>query len=181
MDDQSPKLRMPQLDQFTYFTQFLWLCLLFFAFYIAVCNDGDGLLGISRILKLRNQLLSHGFQGDNSSRDDSHSRTLALEEISRKGLNAGVSYLYSSLSEVSHSCRPSLISSQGALLERQGKPPVGYSFLISSFGEISGARGMERNVFYLISKSSSSTPFSGTTLRNDIMLIHVSHGQGSIA
>nr|GEW76571.1 ribosomal protein L16, mitochondrial [Tanacetum cinerariifolium] len=26
---------------------------------IAICNDGDGLLGISRILKLCNQLLSH--------------------------------------------------------------------------------------------------------------------------
>ncbi|KAJ0734883.1 putative H(+)-transporting two-sector ATPase [Helianthus annuus] len=35
------------------------LCLFLFTFYIAICNDGDGLLGISRILKLRNQLLSH--------------------------------------------------------------------------------------------------------------------------
>ncbi|KAL8198166.1 hypothetical protein R6Q57_029974 [Mikania cordata] len=50
---------MPQLDKFTYFTQFFWLCLFLFTFYIAICNDGDGLLGISRILKLRNQLLSH--------------------------------------------------------------------------------------------------------------------------
>ena len=50
---------MPQLDKFTYFTQFFWLCLFFFTFYIFICNDGDGVLGISRILKLRNQLVSH--------------------------------------------------------------------------------------------------------------------------
>ncbi|CAA6663965.1 unnamed protein product [Spirodela intermedia] len=40
---------MPQLDKFTYFTQFFWLRLLF-TFYIAICNDGDGVLGISRTL-----------------------------------------------------------------------------------------------------------------------------------
>nr|UDH53957.1 ATP synthase F0 subunit 8 [Hemerocallis citrina] len=45
---------MPQLDKFTYFTQFFWLCLILFTFYIPICNDGDGVLGISRILKLRN-------------------------------------------------------------------------------------------------------------------------------
>ena len=50
---------MPQLDKFTYFSQFFWLCLILFTLFIAICNDGDGVLGISRILKLRNQLLSH--------------------------------------------------------------------------------------------------------------------------
>ncbi|KAL0352263.1 UNVERIFIED_CONTAM: putative ATP synthase protein YMF19 [Sesamum calycinum] len=50
---------MPQLDKFTYFTQFFWSCLFLFTFYIAICNNGDGVLGISRILKLRNQLVSH--------------------------------------------------------------------------------------------------------------------------
>ena len=55
--------------------------------------------------------------------------------------------------------------------------------MISSFGEISGSRGMERNIFYLISKSSystSSNPGWGITCRNDILLIHFPHGQGSI-
>ncbi|CAD5197553.1 unnamed protein product [Musa acuminata subsp. malaccensis] len=50
---------MPQLDKFTFFTQFFWSCLILFLFYILICNDGYGVLGISRILKLRNQLLSH--------------------------------------------------------------------------------------------------------------------------
>uniref|UniRef100_A0A452XER9 H(+)-transporting two-sector ATPase n=2 Tax=Triticinae TaxID=1648030 RepID=A0A452XER9_AEGTS len=50
---------MPQLDKLTYFSQFFWLCLLLFTFYILLFNNNNGILGISRILKLRNQLLSH--------------------------------------------------------------------------------------------------------------------------
>ena len=50
---------MPQRDKLTYFTPFFWSCLFFFTFYIPICNDGDGVLGISRILRLRNQLVSH--------------------------------------------------------------------------------------------------------------------------
>ncbi|CAN6454896.1 unnamed protein product [Victoria cruziana] len=95
---------MPQLDKFTYFTQF---------FYIR-SNDPNN-----------------------------------LEDISRKGFSTGVSYMYSYLFEVSQ-C---------------------------------GSRGMERNILYLISKSSYSTssqPEWGITCQNDIMLIHVPHGQGNI-
>jgi hypothetical protein len=158
--------RMPQLDKFTYFTQFFWLCLLFFTFYISICNDGDGVLGISRILKLRNQLVSH--RGNNIRSNDPNS----LEDILRKGFSTGVSYMYSSLFEVSQWCNAV------DLLGKRRKIT-----LISCFGEISGSRGMERNIFYLISKSSystSSNPGWGITCRNDIMLIHVLHGQGSI-
>lgn len=157
---------MPQLDKFTYFTQFFWLCLFFFTFYIAICNDGDGVLGISRILKLRNQLLSHR-ENKIRSKDPN-----SLEDILRKGFSTGVSYMYSSLFEVSQWCK------SVDLLGKRRKIT-----LISSFGEISGSRGMERNIFYLISKSSystSSNPGWGITCRNDIMLIHVLHGQGSI-
>nr|CAA41215.1 pol-urf [Brassica napus] len=77
---------MPQLDKFTYFSQFFWLCLFFFTFYIFICNDGDGVLGISRILKLWNQLLSHrgktllskGRLGKNRSSDSSRFEVSAL-------------------------------------------------------------------------------------------------------
>ncbi|KAJ0781169.1 putative ATP synthase protein YMF19 [Helianthus annuus] len=86
---------MPQLDKFTYFTQFFWSCLFLFTFYIAICNDGDGLLGISRILKLRNQLLSH--RTNNIWSKDPNS----LEDIFRKGFSTGLSYMYSNLFEVS--------------------------------------------------------------------------------
>ncbi|CAN1124850.1 ATP synthase protein YMF19 [Linum perenne] len=90
---------MPQLDKFTYFTQFFWLCLFFFTFYIFICNDGDGVLGISRILKLRNQLISH--QENNTRSKDPNN----LEDILRKGFSTGVSYMYSSLFEVSQWCK----------------------------------------------------------------------------
>nr|UBB40718.1 ATPase subunit 8 [Olea perrieri] len=157
---------MPQLDKFTYLTQFFWSCLLLFTFYIAICNDGDGVLGISRILKLRNQLVSH--RENNIRSNDPNS----LEDILRKGFSTGVSYMYSSLFEVSQWCNAV------DLLGKRKKIT-----LISCFGEISGSRGMERNIFYLISKSSystSSNPGWGITCRNDIMLMHVLHGQGSI-
>nr|BAB16713.1 orfB-F2 [Daucus carota] len=156
---------MPQLDKFTYFTQFFWSCLFLFTFYIAIWNDGDGLLGISRILKLRNQLLSH--QENNIRSKDPNS----LEDILRKGFSTGVSYMYSSLFEVSQWCNAV------DLLGKRRRIP-----LISCFGEISGSRGMERNIFYLISKSSystSSNPGWGITCRNDITLIHVPRGQRS--
>ena len=156
--------RMPQLDKFTYFTQFFWSCLFFFTFYIPICNDGDGILGISRILKLRNQLVSH--RGNNIRSNDPNS----LEDILRKGFSTGVSYMYSSLFEVSQWCNAV------DLLGKRRKIT-----LISCFGEISGSRGMERNIFYLISKTSYSTSSNpGWGCRNDIMLIHVLHGQGII-
>ncbi|CAN6697982.1 unnamed protein product [Malus baccata var. baccata] len=140
---------MPQLDKFTYFTQFFWSCLFLFTFYIPICNDGDGVLGISRILKLRNQLVSH--RGNNIQSNDVNN----LEDILRKGFNTDVSYMYSSLFEVSQWCNA---------VDLFGK------------GKISGSRGMEKNILDLISKSSystSSNPGWVITCRNDIMLIHV--------
>ncbi|CAN7088394.1 unnamed protein product, partial [Brassica rapa subsp. narinosa] len=80
---------MPQLDKFTYFSQFFWLCLFFFTFYIFICNDGDGVLGISRILKLRNQLLSH--RGKTIQSKDPNS----LEDLLRKGFSTEYILLFS--------------------------------------------------------------------------------------
>lgn len=157
---------MPQLDKFTYFSQFFWSCLFFFTFYIFICNDGDGLLGISRILKLRNQLLSH--RGKTIRSKDPNS----LEDLLRKGFSTGVSYMYSSLFEVSQWCKAV------DLLGKRRKIT-----LISCFGEISGSRGMDINILYNISKSSPSNPGRWITCRNcknAIMLIHLVHGQGSI-
>ncbi|KAM3382987.1 hypothetical protein P3S68_008562 [Capsicum galapagoense] len=132
---------MPQLDKFTYFTQFFWSCLFLFTFYIPICNDGDGVLGISRILKLRNQLVSHR---ENKIRSNDPN---SLEDILRKGFSTGVSYMYSSLFEVSQWCNA---------VDFLGKRRK--MTLISCFGEISGSRGMERNILYLISKSVHSNP-----------------------
>nr|BCT43031.1 ATPase subunit 8 [Musa itinerans var. formosana] len=157
---------MPQLDKFTFFTQFFWSCLILFLFYILICNDGYGVLGISRILKLRNQLLSH--RGNKILSKDPHS----LEDISIKGFRTGVSYMYSSLFEVSKWC---FIEFSVDYFGKRRKITF-----IESLGEISGSRGMERKILHLISKSSYNTSYSRITCRNSIMLIHVPHGQGSI-
>ena len=154
---------MPQLDKLTYFSQFFWLCLLLFTFYILFFNNNNGILGISRILKLRNQLLSH--RGNKIRSKDPKN----LEDISRKGFSTGLSYMYSSLSEVSQWCKT---------VDYLGKRRK--ITLISDFGEISGSRGMERQILYLISKSSYNTSSSRITCWKNIMLTHVPHGQGSI-
>ena len=83
------QIEMPQLDKLTYFSQFFWLCLLLFTFYILLFNNNNGILGISRILKLRNQLLSH--RGNKIQSKDPKN----LEDISRKGFSTGLSYMYS--------------------------------------------------------------------------------------
>lgn len=152
---------MPQLDKLTYFSQFFWLCLLLFTFYILFFNNNNGILGISRILKLRNQLLSH--RGNKIRSKDPKN----LEDISRKGFSTGLSYMYSSLSEVSQWCKT---------VDYLGKRRK--ITLISDFGEISGSRGMERQILYLISKSSYNTSSSRITCWKNIMLTHVPHGQG---
>ena len=147
---------MPQLDKLTYFTQFFWSCLFFLTFYILICNDRDGVLGISRILKLRKKLLSH--RGNNIQSKDPNS----LEDILRKGFNTGVSYMYSSLFEVSQWCKAVDLFGKGKKIS-----------LISCFGEIIGSGGIEGNILYLILQSSYSTS------KNDITLIHALNGQES--
>ncbi|TMX05268.1 hypothetical protein EJD97_025321 [Solanum chilense] len=154
---------MPQLKKFTYFTQFFWSCLSLFTLYIPIYNDGDGVLGISRILKLWNKLVSHR---ENKIRSNNPNN---FEDILRKGFRTGVSYMYSSLFEVSQWCK---------VVDFLGKRRK--MTLISCFGEVSGSRGMEKNIFYLISKSVHSNPGWAITFRNDIMLIHVPHGQENI-
>ncbi|GAV87527.1 YMF19 domain-containing protein/DUF1082 domain-containing protein [Cephalotus follicularis] len=157
---------MPQLDKFTYFTQFFWSCLFLFTFYIPICNDGDGIIGISKILKLRNQLLSH--RGNKiRSRDQKN-----FEDILRKAFSTGLSYMYSCFFAVPKWCKAIDLFGKGRKIT-----------LISCFREITGSQGMERSIFYLISKSSystSSNPGWGITCGNDIMLIHVLHGQGCL-
>nr|AMC32750.1 ATPase subunit 8 [Cleomella serrulata] len=155
---------MPQLDKFTYFSQFFWSCLFFLTFYIFICNDRDGVLGISRILKLRNQLLSH--RGETIRSKDPNS----LEDLLRKGFSTGVSYMYSSLFEVSQWCKAV------DLLVKRRKIT-----LIPCFGKICGFGGMERHMLYNISKSNPKDKNLGRwkipgNCRNATMLNQVVRG-----
>nr|ULQ69246.1 ATPase subunit 8 [Ecdeiocolea monostachya] len=153
---------MPQLDKFTYLTQFVWLCVLFFTFYILFLNNSNGIVAISRILKLRKQLLSH--RGNKiRSKDQMH-----FQDLSRKAFSTGVSYMYASFNEVSQWCKT---------VDYSGKRSQ-ITFL-SSFGEISGSRGIGCFILYLISQFEYKKTDS-RHLQNQLMLIHVPHGQGSM-
>lgn len=151
---------MPQLEKFTYFSQFFWLCLLLSSFYVAICNDGDGILGISRILKLRSQLLS---QRENPipSKDPK-----SLEDISTKSFQTGLSYMKKTFFEVGQWCKTNDL--------------LGKITLSSSFGEISSSGEIEKKLLYLIANSSTQTSESRIPCVNEIMLIHLLHGHISI-
>nr|AJP33525.1 ATPase subunit 8 [Pinus strobus] len=140
---------MPQPDKSTYSTQFFRLCLIFLTFHISPCRDG--VPRISRIPKPRNQLVPHQQRG--KPRNDPNS----LEEISGRGFSTGVSHMYSSLFEVSH-------SNKWCDADLQGRKKITY---ISRFGvgERSGSRRIERNVSYLIPKSSYHTCSSLSEVR----------------
>nr|QXE44245.1 ATP synthase subunit 8 [Sciadopitys verticillata]BDC46288.1 ATPase subunit 8 [Sciadopitys verticillata] len=169
---------MPQLDQFTHFTQFFWCCLLFFAYYLSPCNDGVPRL--SRILKPRNQLVPHQLSilGNNIRSNDPNS----LEDLLVRIFISGASYLDSSLFEVSRWCDADLL-----LLWR--KKWVHLS--CSCFGYLRGSRGMDRKILYLSPKYLltkivltlllTGIPFpsySTCTLLTVSGWVHVLHGNG---
>nr|ACK38307.1 ATP synthase F0 subunit 8 [Isoetes engelmannii] len=83
---------MPQLDQFTHFMQFVWLCVLYMTFYVLLYNNG--LPRISRILKLRKKQLSH-LMGI-----ESVEQTIIVP-TGLKVLRAHISYTYSIFGAVS--------------------------------------------------------------------------------
>jgi len=76
---------MPQLDQFTYLTQFVWLCVFYMIFYVLLFNDG--LPKISRILKLRAHLCADRSQGS----DPEHETVPSDNTVSKVPSNGGAS------------------------------------------------------------------------------------------
>lgn len=87
---------MPQLDQFTYLTQYFWLCVFYMTFYILLYNYG--LPKISRILKLRAYLVSQQNKDMHLFGDQNAQKSLVLPTV----LKNSYSYLYSSLSQASN-------------------------------------------------------------------------------
>jgi hypothetical protein len=129
---------MPQLDQFTYLTQFVWLCAFYMTFYVLLFNDG--LPKISRILKLRAHLCADRPRGI----DPQHETTLAGDRVPEgvagvasgqdvvfRTLNSSISYLNSSVTGAFSWCTRSV----GSLNANQLKP-MNKSYL-RSIGEIS--------------------------------------------
>lgn len=115
---------MPQLDQFTYLTQFVWLCFFFMTFYVFLYKDG--LPKISRILKLRAHLVSQQ-TGESSLSNKDVESSIVLQTA----LKSSLSYLYSSVSHASKWCSGMITSLNANQLK-----PLNKSYL-RSLGEIS--------------------------------------------
>lgn len=88
---------MHQLDQFTYLTQLFWLLIFYISFYILLCYNG--LPKISRILKLRKQLLSK--TAVKLVNDKNHLADVVMTE----SFTTSASYLSSSIWNASEWCK----------------------------------------------------------------------------
>lgn len=158
---------MPQLDQFTYLTQFVWLCVFYMTFYVLLYNDG--LPKISRILKLRAHLVSQ--QSKDTSRFAPFSRSgqaahLFLHSV-QVALKSSLSYLYSSVSGASKWCN-SMISS----LNANQLKPINKSYL-RSLGEI----GLSQVIKYSALEASAPISFLSAPVRtqwlNEIYILRI--------
>jgi hypothetical protein len=145
---------MPQLDQFTYFTQFIWLFVCFMSFYILLYNNG--LPKVSRILKLRNLLVNktqplsiehsqknNTLQGIFSSDTARQLPKASADLVIKDSLNSCVSFLNHSVKSASEWCtqmvshlntNPEFFSDTSSQ-----KNPLNYGY-IKSVGEISLAQ-----------------------------------------
>jgi hypothetical protein len=94
---------MPQLDQFTYLSQFFWLCIFFFGYYVLLLNNG--LPKIARVLKLRSYLQrsdsSSSSQSQLSNVDNSNAHN---DNLNTEIVNKTISYYNSSLSSITSWC-----------------------------------------------------------------------------
>lgn len=132
---------MPQLDQFTYLTQFVWLCVFYMAFYVLLFNDG--LPKISRILKLRAYLLSQQNTGTSQEEEKKNSlensSTIEKQDIVFQTLNQSISYLNSSVTGAFNWCSKSVDTLNANQLK-----PMNKSYL-RSIGEITLSQNIKNS------------------------------------
>ena len=75
---------MPQLDHVSYFSQYLWLCVFFFIFYVALLKGF--LPRMSRILKLRDAKTGGSTDGG-FSEDEKQSVDTSYQSVLNEGLS----------------------------------------------------------------------------------------------
>jgi hypothetical protein len=176
---------MPQLDQFTYFTQFIWLFVCFMSFYVLLYNNG--LPKVSRILKLRNLLVNKTaavtetstatavvrpklqleLQSNNESKSSNTSQVgtanaVGADIVIKDSLNGCISFLNSSLSSASEWCAQMVthLNTSSNLNYDTSIPPtqVNHCYL-KSVGEISLAQMIKHITL------SRCTPLSSSNVR----------------
>jgi F-type H+-transporting ATPase subunit b len=128
---------MPQLDQFTYLTQFVWLCVFYMSFYVLLYNE---LPLISRILKLRTLLVSKVTSGGPRI-----TAFLNPQDVVLRTLQSSVAYMYSSVSAASDWCKSLVSRCNADQLEGMNKAYV------SALGEIMLSKGIKQSALETIS------------------------------
>nr|YP_009674918.1 ATP synthase F0 subunit 8 [Haplomitrium hookeri]QDE12948.1 ATP synthase F0 subunit 8 [Haplomitrium hookeri] len=135
---------MPQLDQFTYLTQFVWLCVFYVTFYVLLYSDG--LPKISRIIKLRKRLVSQERVGAERSND-----RVGRDVVFKECFQASANYPYSSVSGASEWCGGMVQLANANQLQRMNKDYV------CSLGEISVSQVIKKNALSTLSPSTYQT------------------------
>lgn len=130
---------MPQLDQFTYLTQFVWLCVFYMSFYVLLYKE---LPLISRILKLRTLLVSKVTSGANEPQQTAF---LNPQDVVLRTLQSSVAYMYSSVSGASDWCKGLVSRCNAHQLEGMNKAYV------SALGEIMLSKGIKQSALETIS------------------------------
>nr|AHI16109.1 Atp8 [Sphagnum girgensohnii] len=155
---------MPQLDQFTYLTQFVWLCVFYTTLYVLLYNDG--LPKISRILKLREQLISHKNVGTELS-----NYSVEQDVLFQECFDTSISYLYSSVSGASKWCNEMVKSLNANQLKKMNKSYVCF------LGEISVSQIIKKNALSTMSPSTYHHTFLALRQSTALNKIYVLRGQ----
>lgn len=157
---------MPQLDQFTYLTQFVWLCIFYMTFYVLLFNDG--LPKISRILKLRAHLCADRPRGSDQEHDTAQATDVdkaaegagirvESQDVVFRTLSSSISYLNSSVTGAFSWCTRSVESLNANQLK-----PMNKSYL-RSIGEISLSQLIKYSALEASAPLTCATP-SGSSL-----------------
>lgn len=131
---------MPQLDQFTYLTQFVWLCFFYMTFYVLLFNEG--LPKISRIFKLRAYLSAQQPQSSEQKlgiHSHENSELSENQDVVLRTLSTSVSYLNSSVNGAFQWCLKSVDNLNANQLKPMNKR------YLRSIGEISLSELVKKN------------------------------------
>ena len=92
------KIKMPQLDQVTFFSQYFWLCFFFFTFYLFLYKHF--LPKMSRILKYRKRKVELSQQGMSTMEQENEKAASSYQTLLFSGLSHSASLFDGSLKQV---------------------------------------------------------------------------------
>lgn len=132
---------MPQLDMFTYMSQYTWLVVFFFGYYLVMFNNG--LPALARILKTRRILMEETKAASGQGKSYPDADVAALHEATK----TSVEYLYNSVNGASKWCNDVVKTLQASQLDGVNKA------YLSSLGEVTLSQVMKAKALDAISPS----------------------------